>query len=636
MTAGGSTAAVIASTTSWPFVSRHAAVDQLETALANPSYRGLVIAGEAGVGKSRLAAECATRAEGLGFTVAVVKAIPLAGLGPLLPGGRQLLLIDDAHLLDDASAAVVHQIVVRRQAVVILTMRSGPGVPMPASVLSLWKDRLLDRLDLEPFGSECVNELLDAVLAGPIDGACRRDLWETSRGNLLYLRELVQAALDTGDLHRDDGLWRLKRLPISQRLCELVESELVDLDRAEHRALDLLAVGEPIEARLIDRDVLHSLEHRGLTTAVGTDLIRLKQPVHGHVRRRRMTLATRLALAEVEVAPEVPEQDKSVLHGLAQAMAHLQAGAVAEAEPIVAAGYQSALDQRYPSHQAWWALLRGNLAVLTGQLTTATTLYAEGAAVAKDLGMAGLRRWCLTGRAIAAAQQGEASAALDGEPGAFHEAELLRAQAWQAVAVGNLELARHQLHLAVKNAEAAKAYAQEAAAWHDLVRISATATDEAAAALAQLSDHVDGELMVARVLQARGMAIGDLGLLVNAADRFAAMNLPLFAAEAYAMAAGKARLQEHRRRAEGLAARAQDLAARCQQARTPALELAGPAATLTTRERDVTALAARGLSSKQIAEHFTLSVRTVDSHLLRAYAKLGVRGRNELATALAW
>lgn len=57
-------------------------------------------------------------------------------------------------------------------------------------------------------------------------------------------------------------------------------------------------------------------------------------------------------------------------------------------------------------------------------------------------------------------------------------------------------------------------------------------------------------------------------------------------------------------------------------------------ASLTRREREIAALAAGGLSSRAIAERFTLSVRTIDSHLSRVYTKLGVNSRRELADTL--
>ncbi len=55
---------------------------------------------------------------------------------------------------------------------------------------------------------------------------------------------------------------------------------------------------------------------------------------------------------------------------------------------------------------------------------------------------------------------------------------------------------------------------------------------------------------------------------------------------------------------------------------------------LTTREREVVALAVSRLSNQEIAERLVLSVRTVENHLYRAYGKLGVTARTELAPAL--
>jgi DNA-binding CsgD family transcriptional regulator len=51
---------------------------------------------------------------------------------------------------------------------------------------------------------------------------------------------------------------------------------------------------------------------------------------------------------------------------------------------------------------------------------------------------------------------------------------------------------------------------------------------------------------------------------------------------------------------------------------------------MTARERDVTLLAAAGLSSKTIAYRLRISVRTVDNYLGRVYQKLGVTGRRDL------
>ncbi|MEU4250004.1 AAA family ATPase [Amycolatopsis sp. NPDC026612] len=97
-------------------------------------------------------------------------------------------------------------------------------------------------------------------------------------------------------------------------------------------------------------------------------------------------------------------------------------------------------------------------------------------------------------------------------------------------------------------------------------------------------------------------------------------------------------------RAEGRATltRAADLAARCGAAELgrrigAALQDATPAASpaFTPAEQQVAELATAGLTNRQIAERLYLSEKTVEAHLSRAYRKLGVRSRTQLAVQLA-
>jgi DNA-binding CsgD family transcriptional regulator len=54
-------------------------------------------------------------------------------------------------------------------------------------------------------------------------------------------------------------------------------------------------------------------------------------------------------------------------------------------------------------------------------------------------------------------------------------------------------------------------------------------------------------------------------------------------------------------------------------------------AELTPQEDAVTALVAQGLSNREVAAELYVSPKTVQYHLTRIYAKLGVRSRAELA-----
>jgi DNA-binding NarL/FixJ family response regulator len=61
----------------------------------------------------------------------------------------------------------------------------------------------------------------------------------------------------------------------------------------------------------------------------------------------------------------------------------------------------------------------------------------------------------------------------------------------------------------------------------------------------------------------------------------------------------------------------------------------GSGSELTATEERVADLVAQGLTNKAVAEELYVSDRTVEGHLSRIYAKLGIRSRAELARRLS-
>ncbi|MGD3110221.1 LuxR C-terminal-related transcriptional regulator [Streptomyces sp. YGL11-2] len=137
----------------------------------------------------------------------------------------------------------------------------------------------------------------------------------------------------------------------------------------------------------------------------------------------------------------------------------------------------------------------------------------------------------------------------------------------------------------------------------------------------------------------QALAGNDGTALDETSARFESLGLLPLAAEASAQAAEAHRASGNGRGSRLSRARGVELISRCDVAlpdwATPdGRREVGTRAELTGREREIVSLAVSQLSNQQIAGRLVLSVRTVENHLYRAYAKLGVTTRAELAHRL--
>jgi DNA-binding CsgD family transcriptional regulator len=205
-------------------------------------------------------------------------------------------------------------------------------------------------------------------------------------------------------------------------------------------------------------------------------------------------------------------------------------------------------------------------------------------------------------------------------------------KAWVAAAAGELTRA---VDLATRAADMARASTQsrfEAAALYDVARLGAPTGVRQR--LEELAGLLEGRLATLLATSAGALAAEDGPALDRVGAAFEDLGALLLAAEAKAAAARAHRTAGRDARANASQERAAALAAACQGARTPGLAAAMPVSVLTPREREVAMLAAAQASSRDIATRLHLSVRTVDNHLGRVYAKLGVSSRAQLATLL--
>jgi DNA-binding CsgD family transcriptional regulator/tetratricopeptide (TPR) repeat protein len=212
------------------------------------------------------------------------------------------------------SIFVVHQIVQRGAAKVILTIRDGE--PIAAAVQEIWKVGRFDRLDLQPLSLDETTTLLSATFEGPVDPDAAQRLWKLTRGNVLYLRNIVEQEVADGRIVRQHGYWRWIGDPVMPPgLVELIESRIGALLGPVSDVVDALAVGEPIELaalrRITDPAAVEEADTRGLITlepVVGRVQVWVAHPLYGEVRRRRAA-PTRLRRLRGLVAAELAAAD---------------------------------------------------------------------------------------------------------------------------------------------------------------------------------------------------------------------------------------------------------------------------------------------------------------------------------------
>ncbi len=327
----------------WPLTGRSEAMRAIEAAISTSDVSGIVIYGAAGVGKSRIAREALSAAESRGCEgrwvvgTSSARTLPLGAFTAWAQSGvtdtvqlvrgviesltaapastTVVVGVDDVHLLDDLSTFVVEQIVQRGAAKVVLTLRDGE--PVPTAVKEIWRVSQFDRLDLQPLSLDETTTLLSATLGGSVDPDAAQRLWTLTRGNVLYLRNIVEQEVADGRLEMQRGYWRWTGDPIvAPGLVELIESRIGDLPAPVADVIDALAVGEPIElaalTRIADPASVEEADTRGLITlepVVGGGVeVRVAHPLYGEVRRKRAA-PTRLRRLRGLVAAELAASD---------------------------------------------------------------------------------------------------------------------------------------------------------------------------------------------------------------------------------------------------------------------------------------------------------------------------------------
>ena len=360
--------------TTWPLAGRE---DDIASALAvlGGEQAGILLVGAAGVGKSRLAEELAERLALSGHHVArmagsaATAALPLAAAAPLLPadvadsglpallsfrrsladaaGGRPVVLVvDDAHLLDEASATLLHQLAVAGEIGLVATQRSGTVAP--DVVERLWWDGLVARVEIRPLPRTAAEELAGSIAGRPLDATAAERLWTLTEGNPLFVRELLLAEREAPRSGGADGAEpEPEPNPAAEpsssrvaddavpRLADLVHRRLAGLDADARDLLRAIAFGEPLGAGELDHlapsSTLVVLERAGLIAADPDErrlVVRVVHPFYGEVLR----------------AETPPDERRAILYRLAEGLRATGARRRGDAVRLATWSVESGLD----------------------------------------------------------------------------------------------------------------------------------------------------------------------------------------------------------------------------------------------------------------------------------------------------
>jgi DNA-binding CsgD family transcriptional regulator len=586
------------------------------------------------------------------------------------------LLVDDAHCADAASLAALAELARRAGDLPLLLIVAGQAVPAELAGTPV--------LEPAPLSLAASAELARRVRPSATPQQCAR--WHaTARGNPWLVGELAGC----GDGRRAEVRRRLGRLTAAERraaralaildagerihlaavagippaalgaihdrlageglqhplLVETVRAEMPAGDRDHlHRAAAaaLRRAGEPAAQHVLrcrpagDAAVVDVLCDAADAAAPAEAVVYLERALDEGVDRARV--ASRLADAmyhaglpgaHERLRDAAPEQARALAAAWAaigrDAHALVLADRVEEAGRAIAA---LAARDSVPARRAA-ARATAELALRAGRLADAER------AARRDLSPAGARLLALTlaergeiaqARAVVAARLSSAvrdaavSARLALAEGDYDTALAAARAAGEpviaALALAHLGRRREACAFAAAAAAAARGPTDLARARHARCVAERDAPRRAVLAADALARFEGPAVLVRAALQIElGSALVRLGRRVEARG-------PLRAALATAAAAGAEPLSERARR---------ELVASGARPRREAID--GPQA-LTPRQREVCDLAVAGKTNRAIAHALFLSVKTVETHLARAYRTLGVSDRSSLAAML--
>lgn len=212
-------------------------------------------------------------------------------------GELPLVVIDDAHAIDEGTAELLVSLVMSGTINVVASHSKRHRLPDPLP--RLWSAGMAENIILHPLSQEQGHNFCELMLGGPVFPATSWHYWSSAAGNPLFLHLLVNEALEQGHLNKHAGTWVGENEPHvhGSGLEDAVTGVLRGLTREGQEALNLIALAEPLAEAdlkgLVSEQAIQELLDWPLISrqSASSNLLVLANPIYGNVIREIVPVA---------------------------------------------------------------------------------------------------------------------------------------------------------------------------------------------------------------------------------------------------------------------------------------------------------------------------------------------------------